>query len=91
MLKKESIFFLKKICLPEPKCGHKHVNVKSSNKLTFLMLSGKVSPLVFIILGNRNYLQSLIIFTNPSVQAGYDIRSIFKRSLTGLNSEFSFS
>ena len=32
-----------------------------------------------------------IIFTNPSTQAGYDTRSIFKRSLTGLNSEFSFS
>ena len=31
------------------------------------------------------------IFTNPSAQAGYDTRSIFKRSLTGLNSEFSFS
>ena len=33
----------------------------------------------------------LIIFTNPSTRAGYDTRSIFKRSLTGLNSEFSFS
>ena len=33
----------------------------------------------------------IIIFTNPSAQAGYDTRSIFKRSLTGLNSEFSFS
>ena len=32
-----------------------------------------------------------IIFTNPSAQAGYDTRSIFKRSLTRLNSEFSFS
>ena len=31
------------------------------------------------------------IFTNPSARAGYDTRSIFKRSLTGLNSEFSFS
>ena len=31
------------------------------------------------------------IFTNPSAQAGYDTRSIFKQSLTGLNSEFSFS
>ena len=31
------------------------------------------------------------IFTEPSAQAGYDTRSIFKRSLTGLNSEFSFS
>ena len=28
---------------------------------------------------------------NPSAQAGYDTRSIFKQSLTGLNSEFSFS
>ena len=33
----------------------------------------------------------LIIFTNPSALAGYDTRSIFKRSLIGLNSEFSFS
>ena len=32
-----------------------------------------------------------IIFTNTSARAGYDTRSIFKRSLTGLNSEFSFS
>ena len=31
------------------------------------------------------------IFTDPSAWAGYDTRSIFKRSLTGLNSEFSFS
>ena len=28
---------------------------------------------------------------NPSARAGYDTRSIFKQSLTGLNSEFSFS
>ena len=34
---------------------------------------------------------TIIIFTNPSAQAGYDTRSIFKQSLTGLNSEFSFS
>ena len=36
---------------------------------------------------NKNF----ILFTNPSARAGYDTRSIFKRSLTGLNSEFSFS
>ena len=30
----------------------------------------------------------IIIFTNPSARAGYDTRSIFKRSLTGLNSVF---
>ena len=33
----------------------------------------------------------LILFTNPSARAGYDTRSIFKRSLTGFNWEFSFS
>ena len=33
----------------------------------------------------------LIIFTNHSTRVGYDTRSIFKRSLTGLNSQFSFS
>ena len=32
-----------------------------------------------------------IILTTPSAWAGYDTRSIFKRSLTGLNSAFSFS
>ena len=32
-----------------------------------------------------------VLFTNPSAREGYDTRSIFKRSLTGLNSEFSFS
>ena len=32
----------------------------------------------------------IIIFTNPSARAGYYTRSIFKRSLTGLSSEFSF-
>ena len=31
------------------------------------------------------------IFTNPSAQARYNTRSIFKRNLTDLNSEFSFS
>ena len=35
--------------------------------------------------------KNIIIFTDPSTQAGYDTRSIFKWSLTGLNSEFSFS
>ena len=33
----------------------------------------------------------IIIFTNPSARAGYDTRSIFKQSLTYLNSEYSFS
>ena len=33
----------------------------------------------------------IYIFTNPSARAGYDTRSIFKWSITDLNSEFSFS
>ena len=33
----------------------------------------------------------VFIFTHLSARAGYDTRSIFKQSLTGLNSEFSFS
>ena len=37
------------------------------------------------------YNHGLILFTNPSARAGYDTRSIFKRSLTGLYSEFPFS
>ena len=32
-----------------------------------------------------------LYLTNPSARAGYDTMSIFKWSLTGLNSEFSFS
>ena len=35
-------------------------------------------------------LNGIFIFTNPSALAGYDTRSIFKRSLTGLNPEFFF-
>ena len=38
-----------------------------------------------------HWLTSVVLFTNPSARAGYDTRSIFKRSLTGFNSEFSFS
>ena len=39
----------------------------------------------------RRHVPPNILFTNPSARAGYDTRPIFKRSLTGLNSEFSFS
>ena len=33
----------------------------------------------------------IYVYTNSSVRAGYEIRSVLKQSLTGLNSEFSFS
>ena len=37
-----------------------------------------------------NKISQFIIFTNSSAWVGYDTRSIFKQSLTGLNLEFSF-
>ena len=37
------------------------------------------------------YKRLLSYLPNPSARAGYDTMSIFERSLTGLNSEFSFS
>ena len=37
------------------------------------------------------FLLTAYIFTNPFARVGYDTRSIFKRSLTGLNLEFFFS
>ena len=46
---------------------------------------GKSSLLVYVSPPISSYLP------NPSARAGYDTRSIFKRSLTGLSSEFSFS
>ena len=41
--------------------------------------------------GIEFYIFYVYIYTNPSARAGYDTRSIFNRSLTGFNSEFSFS
>ena len=35
------------------------------------------------------FLRDISYLPNPSARAGYDTRSIFKRSLTGLSSEFS--
>ena len=52
------------------------------------------SPLILPSFGLNNtttIFLPMILFTNPSARAGYDTRSNFKRSLTGLNSEFSFS
>ena len=43
------------------------------------------------ILANAYFGFLQVLFTNPSARAGYDTRSILKQSLTGLNSEFSFS
>ena len=41
--------------------------------------------------GHWTVKKTTIIFTNPSARAGFDTMSIFRPSLTGLNSDFSFS
>ena len=43
------------------------------------------------LLLDSKFRYNLTIFTNPSARAGYDTRSVLKRSLTSLNSEFSFT
>ena len=63
--------------------------MKNTNYVTFL-----VSFKIVLKVGEsipREFAERDYYLPNPSVRAGYDTRSIFKRSLTGLNSEFSFS
>ena len=58
-----------------------------------LSLSPSLSIYIYIYIYPHTHIEEpkIILFTNPSARAGYDTRSIFKRSLTGFNSEFSFS
>ena len=71
----------------------------SRNKSKIDKRNGKLKTKNMKIRGTVGYwslvidqsLTFFVLFTNPSARAGYDTRSIFKRSLTGLNSEFSFS
>ena len=51
---------------------------------TFCNSYGLRLPVIFII----SLSVSFSYLPNPSARAGYDTRSIFKRCLTGLNSEF---
>ena len=61
-------------------------SVKTSS-WSFLVFSGTTAEF-----GWPEHSASFVsIFTNHSARAGYDTGSIFKRNLTGLNSEFSFS
>ena len=54
-----------------------------------LSVPSYIYPSIYVMLFTSIY--PSMYLPNPSTQAGYDTRSIFKRSLTGLNSEFSFS
>ena len=53
-----------------------------------LILMKTKNPICIMVFGVVTSDGDVIIFTNPSARAGYDTRSIFKRSLTGFNSEF---
>ena len=49
-------------------------------------IPGRVIPKTFKMTLDKSLLNSQqykVLFTNPSARAGYDTRSIFKRSLTG--------
>ena len=62
--------------------------------LTFYMRtleSGSIDRKIMYPHVTCSYFLYSILFTNPSARAGYITRSIFKWSLTGFNSEFSFS
>ena len=72
------IYITQNIGIPK---HEKHLRLLSSGTKLFITFEFKGSS----TLGERSYLP------NPSARVGYDTRSIFKRSLTGLNSEFSFS
>ena len=67
------------------KCG------KDCGKTVANMKKGMKKNVFRLVPGSTLDSNSLILFTNPSVRAGYDTRLVFKRSLAGLNSEFSFS
>ena len=66
-------------------------------------IAARELPFLVVIALNPDYLiknikiinsfkyKAISYLPNPSTRAGYDTRSILKRSLTGLNSEFSFS
>ena len=76
----------------------KYLYVTENRNEVFSYTSEKVQVLIAVVnTASVFLLYKWIIFLiysylpNPSDRAGYDTRSIFKRSLTGLNSDSSFS
>ena len=68
------------------------ISLTEWKKIFFLVVNNKHrSILQKFIIFLLCYSDFKIIFANHSARAGYDTRSIFKRSLTGFNSEFAFS
>ena len=82
-------------CLKMYKISHEVMNFIENTMKTWTLeltagggssVEAKIQRRIF-----QDSLSPLLLFTNPSARAGYDTRSIFKRSLTGFNLEFSFS
>ena len=75
-------------CVTDSVVGNGHGDTCSNPiyiSYTANTLGESMNPIVLPPAMGRSYLPT------PSARAGYDTRSIFKRSLTGLNSEFYFS
>ena len=72
--------------------NHLDPNSTSNTNTTSIINSQNINPSI-----TNQYFDKQSTFPihnpiyQPSAWAGYDTKSIFKRSLTGLNSEFSFS
>ena len=92
--------------LPQHDNGRLHTSIRTRNIITWWFSDKIDNKAIFDQKSKLNHVKwlpndngdrhfdctpKISIFTNPSSQTGYDTRSIFNRSLTGLNSEFSFS
>ena len=76
--------------------AHVWLNITRANATKHQVWSTVINPMCWAGLALSSVLYTKDIcwwsyLPNPSARAGYDTRSIFKRSLTGLGSEFSFS
>ena len=69
---------------------HQQINKQPTSFMGFFILFFLIRNIRLILF--RQFVSCIYTYLpNPSTRAGYDTRSISKRSLTGLNSEFSFS
>ena len=76
--------------LSQQRCSWYITQCQLTSGLIRLCLTFLSTEVQLTYLSESNYPTFNHIY-QPLHQAGYDTRSIFKRSLTGLNSEFSFS
>ena len=77
-----------------PSVSHIPQNLQPRSRIKcerYILIKKCCGSFLHLYIFNHHKYTIIFIFTNPSARAGYDTRSIFKRSLTGLNSELSFS